>query len=160
MKLRTKNFPLVLLVTIGLYGIGCSEKNTALDPVEKVQLAKLSNTWTVSSVTLDNISKIADFADFKLTLAGTFHESTPRGPYQYAVAGKRPSNNPWPPAGGTWSFGADPSKDLARHDNPDLTINYTVADRQLIIRFSYVGDGFTGGRASQVSGNWVFTFIK
>ena len=37
MKLRTKNFPLVLLVTIGLYGIGCSEKNTALDPVEKVE---------------------------------------------------------------------------------------------------------------------------
>ena len=100
MKLHRENLSLVILIVLGVYCMGC-EKNTALESVEKVQLAKLANTWTVSSVTLDNASKLADFTDFKLTLAGTFNESTPRGPYQYSVAGKRPSNNPWPPTGGT-----------------------------------------------------------
>lgn len=161
MKLHSGNLPpIVILIALGIYCIGCSEKNPAPDSVEKVQLAKLSNTWTVSSVTLDNTSKIADFTNFKLTLAGTFNEATPRGPYQYAVAGSRPSNNPWPPTGGTWSFGANPSDDLVRHDNPDLTINYTVSNTQLILIFTYLGDGFAGGRKSQVSGNWVFTFTK
>jgi len=160
MKLHRGNLSLAILIVLGVYCIGCSEKNTALDAVERVQLAKLSNTWTVSSVTLDNTSKLADFTDFKLTLTGTFNESTPQGPYQYSVAGKRPSNNPWPPTGGTWSFGATPSEDLIRHDNPDLAINYTVTDTQLILTFTYLGDGYTGSRISQVSGNWVFTFTK
>jgi len=159
MKLHRGNLSLVILIVLGVYCIGC-EKNTALESVEKVQLAKLANTWTVSSVTLDNTSKLADFTDFKLTLAGTFNESTPRGPYQYSFAGKRPSNNPWPPTGGTWSFGGTPSEDLVRHDNPDLAIDYTVSDTQLILTFTYLGDGYTGSRISQVSGNWVFTFTK
>ncbi len=52
MKLHTGNLSLVILIALGIYCIGCSEKNPAPDSVEKVQLAKLSKTWTVSSVTL------------------------------------------------------------------------------------------------------------
>lgn len=160
MKTLTRTLFIVLVASIGFYFIACGEKNTELDPVEKVQLAKISNTWTISSVTLDNNSRISDFANFKLTLTGAFNDTSPKGPYQYQVTGSRPSNNPWPPAGGTWSFGANASEDLVRHDDPDLNINYTVTDTQLILAFNYGGDGFVGGRTSQVSGEWVFTFTR
>ena len=160
MKILTRTLSLVVAVSFGFYFIGCGEKNTEPDPVEKVQLAKLSNTWTISSVTLDDNSRISDFANFKLTLLGAFNDSSPIGPYQYSIAGSRPTNNPWPPSGGTWSFGVDPSHDIVRHDNPDLNISYTVTDVQLILTFNYTGDGFAGGRTSQVSGDWVFTFTR
>ena len=160
MKILTRILSLAVVATVGFYCTGCGEKNTEPDPVEKVQLAKLSNTWTISSVALDNNSRTSDFTNFKLTLSGTFKDSSPKGPYQYSVAGSRPSNNPWPPSGGTWSFGADTSKDIARQDNPDLSISYTATDSQLVLTFNYLGNGFIGGRASQVSGNWVFTFTK
>lgn len=140
--------------------MSCSEDSTSPEPVEKVQLAKLTNTWRISSVTLDTNLKTTDFTDFTLTLAGTFNDSAPRGPHQYTVAGKRPSTNPWPPAGGSWSFGADPLNELLRHDTPDLNMNYTATDTQLTIRFSYVGAGFAGNRTAQVNGNWVFTFTR
>jgi hypothetical protein len=160
MKILIRTLSLVVITSFGFFFIGCGGKNTEPDPVEKVQLAKLSSTWTISSVTLDNNSRISDFTNFKLLLAGAFNASSPKGPYQYSVAGSRPSNNPWPPSGGTWSFGADFSKDLVRHDNPDLSISYTVTDAQLTLTFNYTGNGFIGGRTSQVSGNWVFTFTK
>jgi len=160
MKLLTRILSVVVVASAGFYCLRCGEKNTEPDPVEKVQLAKLSDTWTIASVTLDNNSRISDFANFELTLAGTFNESSPNGPYQYMVSGSRPSNNPWPPAGGTWSFGADASEDLVRHDDPDLSMNYTITNTELTLTFNYSGSGFIGGRTSQVSGNWEFTFTK
>jgi hypothetical protein len=160
MKMLTRTLSLVVITSLGFYCVGCGGETTEPDLVEKVQLAKLSSTWNVSSVTLDNNSRISDFTNFKLTLAGTFKDSSPKGPYQYSVSGSRPSNNPWPPAGGNWSFGADTSKDIVRHDNPDLSMSYTVTDTQLTLTFNYTGNGFIGGRTAQVSGNWVFTFTK
>lgn len=160
MKILTRILFLAVIATVGFYCTGCGGKNTEPDPVEKVQLAKLSNTWKIASVTLDNNSRISDFTNFKLTLTGTFRDSSPKGPYQYSVTGSRPSNNPWPPTGGNWSFGADLSKDLLRQDNPNLSMSYTITDTQLTLTFNYTGNGFIGERASQVSGNWVFTFTK
>jgi len=160
MKLLTRILSIATMATVGLYCLGCNGENTEPDPIEKIQLTKLSKTWIISSVMLDDNSRIADFTNFKLTLAGTFNESTPQGPYQYTVAGSRPSNNPWPPAGGIWSFGADPSEDLVRNDSPDLIMNYTVTNTQLTLIFNHNGTGFIGGRTSQVSGTWEFTFTK
>ncbi len=160
MNIITRTLSTLVIASLGFYCIGCGGKSTDPDPVEKVQLARLSGTWTISSVTLDNDSRISDFTNFKLTLNGIFKDSSPKGPYPYSVAGSRPSNNPWPSSGGTWSFETDPSKNLVRHDNPDLNIDYTLSDTQLTLSFNYSGAGFAGGRTSQVSGNWVFTFTK
>ena len=52
-----------------------------------------------------------------------------------------------------WNFGTNAYKDLIRHDDPDLNINYTATDTQLILTFIYAGDGFAGSRASQISRN-------
>ena len=158
MKMFSRILSLMIVSSLGLFYAGCGGKSGDTDPVEKVQLSKLSSTWTISSVTLDGAPR-TDFTGFTLTIAGAFSSATPKGPYTYTCAGTRPNPSPWP-ASGTWKFGANPKTDLLRLDNPDQEMTYTLTDTQLTIDFNYTGDGFAGSRVNQVSGNWEFIFTK
>ncbi len=158
MKMFSRILSLLILSSLGLFYAGCGGKSGGTDPVEKVQLAKLSNTWTISSVTYNSAPR-TDFGGFTLTIGGPFSTATPKGPYTYTCGGTRPNPSPWPEKG-AWSFGADPKIDLLRQDSPDQAMTYVVTDSQLTISFNYTGDGFKGSRINQVSGNWVFVFTK
>jgi hypothetical protein len=96
-----------------------------------------------------------EYSDFELTLSGSAGTSV----YAYGVVG-RPVSSPWP-AGGTWSFGSDFKTDILRDPGTidELEVTYSVTDNQLIIEFSYAGEGYDA-RVASVTGNWTYTFEK
>jgi len=157
MKIFARIFALSLLVSAAFLYSGCGGGGGGTDSPEKIQLAKLTKTWTLSSAKLDGNDKTSTFGSpFKLTITGTY--SKDGDTYTYSFSGTRPQPSPWP-ATGTWKFGSDPKTQLIRlDDTPPLSMNYTVTDTSLGITFTYPGDGFAGGRAEQVTGNWDFEF--
>jgi hypothetical protein len=157
MKIFSRTLSLLVIATLGFIYVGCGGSDGDGDPAEKVQLTKLSDTWEISSVTLDNDPR-TDFPGLTLTINGAFNSSSPKGPYNFTVGGTRPNPSPWP-ASGTWSFGSDPKTDIIRL-NDDVAIDYQLTDTQLVLSFTYDGDGFAGSRVGEVEGNWVFTFTK
>src|SRR5690348_3665520 len=114
MKIFSRILSLLILSSLSVFYVGCGGSSGDSDPVEKVQLGKLSNTWTISSVTLDGADRTSDFktpGSFTLNIGGSFNSATPKGPYTYTCGGARPNPSPWP-AAGTWKFGADSKTDL------------------------------------------------
>lgn len=160
MKIIVKVLSLCLLVSAAIFYSGCGSSSHNSDSPEKVQLAKLSKTWTLTSAKLDDVDRTSDFSGLTLTISGTY--SKDGDTYTYSFQGHRPQPSPWP-ASGTWKFGANPATDLVRlDDDPALALTYTVSDNSLDIKFNYPASaaGFAGSRTEQVSGNWDFTFSK
>jgi len=142
------------LVALFTYS-GCGPGKDPEPSDEEVQLGKLKSTWSVSNVTLDNVSKTTDYTGFKLSVDGTLGATS----FNYSTIG-RPALSPWPTSG-TWTFGTDPKTQLVR--DPDkasdkLDISYTVTDSQLQLTFTFAREGYA--RTSNVKGQWVFTFTK
>jgi hypothetical protein len=127
------------------------------DPAQKVQLEKLSTTWNIVSATLDGTPRTADFTDFTLTISGTFNSNDPDGPYNYSVAGTRPTPSPWP-ASGQWDFAAIGTGDtgsILRSDGVPVT--YSIASNgQLTLTFECIDCDYAGSRTEEVNGNWIF----
>ncbi|HZY79402.1 MAG TPA: hypothetical protein VFE50_07765 [Cyclobacteriaceae bacterium] len=151
---------IVLAVLFGYAGCG---GNKPVEPTkEEEALTKLNTQWKVGSngnVTLDGVSKKADYANFTLTLSGSAGSAT----YGYTTAG-RPQLSPWP-SGGTWVFTDvnNPAAGIKRDPGvagKELAVNYTVSATgdQLEISFNYTGAGET--RTSKVAGAWIFTLTK
>lgn len=160
MKIFSRFLSLLIISGLSLFYAGCGGSSSSTDPAEKVQLAKLSTTWTIYSATLDGAVRTGDFDKLTLTVGGTFSTATPKGPYTYTCGGTRPNPSPWP-ASGTWKFGSDAKTDLLRNDpDGDLAMTYEATDTQLTITFNFTGTGFAGSRANQVVGNWEFVFKK
>lgn len=156
MKILTRILSLSLVATAALFYSGCGSKGGGTDSAQKVQLAKLTKTWTLTTATLDGKDRTSDFANLKLTVSGTY--SKDGDTYTYSFTGSRPNPSPWP-ASGTWQFGANPATDLTRlDDTPPQALTYTVSDTQLDIKMTYSGTGFAGSRVNQVTGNWEFVF--
>lgn len=128
--------------------------------VEETQLKLLAKTWTLQTVTLDDVNKktSSEYNNFKLTISGTYSSSAPDAEYNYSVSG-RPQLGPWP-ASGKWIFDSnDPATQLIRDPGTDneLPVTYSINNGSLQITFTYQGDGFAG-RTSIVNGQWVMTF--
>ncbi|MBX2942171.1 MAG: hypothetical protein KF860_07480 [Cyclobacteriaceae bacterium] len=146
------------LITMGVFfGIllitqGCKKDSGPGETVEDVQLKKLSKTWNVTSVKLDNLDQTG-YDNFALTLSGTAGSTS----FGYSVAG-RPALGPWL-SSGQWKFGAIPETQIIRDPDTgdELDMTYSVTDTQLQILFTFIGDGYQG-RVSNVKGQWVFTF--
>lgn len=156
MKITSKILTLLSLTITSFFYSGCGSDAPAPDSTEKVQLSRLTKTWTLVSAELDGTDRTSDFANLKLTVSGQY--ASDGGTYAYSFTGTRPKNSPWP-ASGTWKFGANPEMNLTRlDDDPDLAMNYTVSDKQLDIKFNYSGTGFAGSRAAEIGGNWEFVF--
>jgi hypothetical protein len=155
--LRQLSFLVILAATVVMLS-NCGDDGGSKPP-EQVQLEKLSKTWNVVSAQLDNNNRTADFNNFKLTFSGTFNAAAPNGPYSFSVSGTRPTPSPWP-GSGTWSFASIGSGDtgtLVRDDN--VSMIYTISSNgTLTLNFTCSSCNYTGGRTSQVNGNWVFTF--
>jgi hypothetical protein len=146
-----------LAILLGYSGCGGGKEPGPSD--EEKALTALSATWKVSGtntdVTLNGVSRKADYANFTLTVSGTAGAAT----YGYTTAG-RPVLSAWP-SSGSWKFGDVIATDIIRDPgdtNKELDMHYTVSDTQLELTFIY--DKAGESRTSQVTGTWVFRLSK
>jgi hypothetical protein len=159
MKLLTRSLSLLTVASLVLFFASCGGDGGEKATKEKAQLKKLSKTWELVSVTLEDVvgqpEQIGD--DFTLTIGGSYDSESPEGPYTYAVS-DTDAPSPWK-ATGTWEFvsiGSNDSGTILRDD--DVTMTYTInSNGQLTLMFNFDGDGHSGtGRKMEVSGNWTF----
>ena len=110
MKLRAQTLSLLIVAVLGLFVAGCKDGGGET-PKAKIELGKLSKTWSIVSVTLDNeatnLATDADpvFNNMTLTISGTY--TNPTALYNYEVGGTMPQPSPWPKPGqteGKWKF--------------------------------------------------------
>jgi hypothetical protein len=132
---------------------GCKQKGDDPEPISNVQLAKLSKTWKLKSITRNGISKIAEYPSFQLTLAGTKGADL----FTYTTSA-RPLLSPWP-ASGSWAFGSDVATQIIRDPKTAdaLEMTYSVSTSTLQINFNFTGAGYTG-RIAEVEGQWILIF--
>lgn len=167
MKLLTRTLSLLTIASLALFFANCGGDDGDKTPKEKDQLKKLSKTWvleTPDGADLDGDDRTSDFANFELTISGTYDSDNPEGPYNYSVTGSRPDPSPWPGAsdgnGGTWEFVAFQSGDegdLVRDDN--VTMHYKInSNGQLILNVTCFTCNYEGAKTSEVNGTWTFTF--
>jgi hypothetical protein len=158
MKFYLKPILSVIALAIMLGYSGCKGKDPDPTPVDEQQLALLSATWkvgTAGNVTLDNVSKKADYAAFQLVLTGTPGATT----FGYTTTG-RPPLSAWP-SSGDWKFDTAVETSIIRdpgNATKELNVSYTVTETQLELTFTYNGAG--EARTSDVTGVWVFTLTK
>ncbi len=141
------------LVAVILTYSSCKTKKTDPEPVTDVQLGKLSKTWKINTVTLDNVDKIADYSAFQLVISGTKGNTS----FGYSTSG-RPALSPWK-SSGSWEFGATPETQVIRDKGTadELAMTYAVTETTLSITFTFNGAGYAA-RTGVVKGQWVFTF--
>lgn len=161
MKFLTRTLSLITVASLVLFFANCGGDGGGGSAKEKTQLKKLSNTWEILSVDLDNVDRIQDFDNFTLTLSGTFDSDSPEGPYSYAVSGSKPTPSPWP-ASGTWLFstaGNDQGLILRDAETDDETpMSYRILSNGNLVLTISVPEGSEGWRTREVSGEWTFTF--
>ncbi len=152
------------LLAVALVGIlftysGCGgSKDPEISDQDK-QLTKLSKTWKVKTVTLNNSAPTVPagyaYTSMTLTVTGTAGNTT----FGYTTTGTPTASksSPWP-SSGTFTFGTPTDHTtfatlVTRDDG--LPITYSVTDTQLQLTFTYTGAGFPA-RVDQVAGSWVF----
>ncbi len=148
----------LLLLSVGvLFSLtNCGGDSKPAESVADQQLTKLSKTWKLTSVTLNNNAVTTpSYSAFQLVMTGTKGATS----FGYTTSG-RPSLSAWK-ASGTWSFVKDQETTLITRD-PDntsdkLDMTYVVSESELQISFNFTGSGYQG-RTDQVTGNWVFKF--
>lgn len=146
---------LVMIAMLGVFITLSACKKDKGPSEETVQLGKLSDTWTLTSVSKDGTEKLG-YDNFTLTLAGT--QSADH--FTYATSG-RPELSPWP-VGGTWKFG-NVQTQIIRDPGSihELFISYTLTNTELTMKFNFDGEGYrSNGRAASAEGSWIFTFNK
>jgi hypothetical protein len=147
----------LLLLSVGvLFSLtNCGGDSKPAESVADQQLTKLSKTWKLTSVTLNNNAVTTpSYSAFQLVITGTKGATS----FGYTTSG-RPTLSPWK-ASGTWAFVKDQETTLITRD-PDnasdkLDLTYVVSESALEISFNFQGAGYT--RVDQVKGNWVYKF--
>lgn len=157
MKFYVKPILSVLALAVLITYANCGGSKNPGPSAEEVQLGKLTTTWkvgTTGNVTLEGVSKKADYSDFTLTLTGTPGAAT----YSFTKSGG-PDLSAWP-SSGSWKFGTDPNKDIIRISGTnELPMTYSVTDTQLQLTFNYSGAG-ESSKTGAVKGVWIFTLVK
>jgi len=149
-----------VLIALTLFGASASFWQCGSDPApakdpQDEQLAKLSQTWKATSVTLSNGGAPATqtgYDNFTLTISGTPGNAT----FNFSTSG-RPAgtkSSPWP-ASGTFTFETDFNTTVKRDDLVIFT--YFVTATQLELDFTYTGAGFDA-RTSSINGSWKMIF--
>jgi hypothetical protein len=162
-RLISKVFSVAILAGSMIILSGCPGDSSATDPM-KVQLGKLSKTWTMvtpnGAVYDGSYDRSAYFTGFKLTISGTYDKNNPDGPYSYSVAGSMQEPSPWP-ASGTWTFsGVDKGSDsgtLIRDDGVGITY-FIDSSGKLVVTFDCVSCNYPGAKVASVNDTWQFTF--
>lgn len=147
-----QSLPLIGILVLASLS-GCHKTSDPAPTIAQAQLAKLSKTWKVTSVTLDGASQTG-YENFTVNFSGASSASV----YDYATTG-RPILSPWP-ASGTWTFvnGSEATEIIRDKGTADeLPITYLVTESTLQLTFQFSGTGYAG-RIHSASGKWVMTF--
>jgi hypothetical protein len=151
MKTLSNTYRALFTLTMLTILAGCSGDDAS--PKTSL-LKKLSDSWQVTSVTLNNV-EVDGYDAFSVTLAKSGVASV----YSFVTSG-RPEISPWP-ADGNWSFGDNAKTQLVRDPGTvdELAISYAVTDTELRLEFTYTGDGY-GARTASTTGQWIFIFSR
>jgi hypothetical protein len=155
MKFAGKIVFAVAIVGSLMMSPGCKKHKPDPVPVTDQQIDLLSKgPWKVSTVTLDDVDKKADYTAFQLTMTGTKGTKT----VNFNTSG-RPSLSPWP-ANGNFTFDdTNPTTTMTRNDTPPVVVTYTATATNLSMNFQFSGNGYTA-RIGNVKGQWKFTFTQ
>lgn len=171
MKLRTRISSLLAITVLGLILSNCKDDGNST-PKAKIELKKLSKTWTLISAKLGGGDELVGeptaeggFNGVTLTISGTY-SSAADATYNYEVDGTLPDPSPWPLPGATdgeWAFVSAENGLIMRDPNSEadkLSMNYTIINDQLTIQFYIQSNstGWPGSKTSGVSGQWEFIF--
>lgn len=148
------------LVAVALL-VDCNCKGKDPDPDKRIGLLNdLKGKWKAISVTLDNSSKVTEYANFFLTISGTDDQAIDK--FDYKAEG-RPNPSVWQ-ADGKFSFVSGSESSIVLR-NDDVKITYGVASANgttaltLDFNFSAPAGGYAG-RVGAVTGNWKFVLTK
>ncbi len=149
---------LLLIAVVGsLFTLtNCGGGGTPEADPKDVQLAKLSKTWKIKTVTNpSNADVTSTFTGFTLTISGTKGAAS----FSYSTT-NRPPLSVWK-SSGSWIFGTNVSTQLTRDpdnvaDKQDM--NYVVSDTSLELNFAFPAGKVGYSRIDQVEGNWKFVF--
>jgi len=142
-------YTLLGLTLLGLLTFtSCGKDDTPptpqVDPEQEI-VDGLNKSWTITSVTLDNVDVTGDWNGFTLTFNGT-KEYT-------ATALSAESILVWP-ASGSYTFpNATNANLILRNDDIQITIS-NMTDTTVTLSFTILGR--TGGRKEGLIGGWVF----
>lgn len=139
--------PLFLLISlvcivVALSLSGCS-KDDGLSP-DQQRIKDLTTTWTLGSVTNDNVDVTDQFTGFMLVINDTNYTTKNGG-------------NAWS-ASGSYSFVENNIDHLMRDDNVQITID-SFSSSEITLSFT-INQVNTGGRINGITGNFTFSLIK
>ena len=158
MNYNFKSLILLLVLISGVMIIGCKEKPNPQPTADELFTESLtgaksssSATWTISSVTLDGVSKIAEWPGFTLTLS-----SDASGNISYSTS-NGVSGGPWPASG---TFTKDVvNNQLVRNDT--MEVGVTTGSTTLDLSFTFNSSIHESGvRIESLDGAYNFKFSK
>ena len=146
--MKNINRIIVIILVTGIGSIvGCKKKSdpTPVDPKQEI-INNLTNTWSVSGVTMDGQDVSADWTDFALTIdLEQNYAATDLSAESVLI---------WPVIGSYTFPNTDNSNVVLRNDGVQITIsNLTVNSVQLSFQISGRNNG---GRTEGLLGNWLF----
>ena len=141
-----------MLAIITTLVVGCKDDDDDAVPVDTLEqqqaevLGQLAGaTWSVSTVTVDNLDQNSLFENLSLSFEdGTFASQN--------------GGEVWP-SSGTWEFANDDSRTIIRDDATVININ-SINDARLVLSLSWTENKIGSGRTNSISGEHVFTLIK
>jgi hypothetical protein len=122
----------------------CKEKDPEPSEEEIVKEKLTSGTWTLQSVTVDNVDQTAVYQGLTINFTETTYTTTKGGQV-------------WP-ASGTWSFIDDTAIAIKRDDGTEVKVEAT--DTSLKLTLTWSKTTLAPGRIESVKGLHVFTFKK
>ncbi len=140
-----------MLALIATFVVGCKDDDdaTPVDTLEQQRAEVLGQlageTWSVSTVTVDNLEQNSLFENLSLSFGdGTFTSQN--------------GGEVWP-SSGTWQFANDGASAIIRDDGTVVNI-VTLNASTLVLSLSWSGNSIGLGRSESISGEHVFTLIK
>jgi len=160
MKLVSRILSLLVLASATVFYSSCGGGDDNSKSETDQQLEKLNGTWVIAAGTdvtqdghpQDGTNSAFNYKGLTLTINGSAGSTT----FNWTAAA-RPQLSPWD-SQGTFQFGDPVASQLKRSDN--VTITYNVTDTELIMSFTFTGQGYAGSRSKSVEGDWHFEFTK
>jgi hypothetical protein len=136
----------VMIVLVAIAGISACDNEPA-PTAEETFMTKISGDWLATEITLDDVVIEQAFDGFKLSIKEDKKFSTTNG------------NDPIWASSGVFTLKSTNSAeifDFTRDDGVEIKVK-EATETSLILAFHYVSDG---GRASSVTGDYVFKLVK
>jgi hypothetical protein len=136
---------LTLVIISVLFMQGCKNDDPTVVETDRVAELLKANLWKMQSVMVDGTDQTTIYTGLTLRFTSTNYTTSNGGVL-------------WP-ASGTWVFADATGKLLTRNDGLALTVE-EITTTKLSLKLNSISTTLGGGRASSVSGNHTFVFLK